>query len=278
MLGAAPSGQSAMTRPCPRPARSRRRRSAPARGRGPGGAPGPGPTSSGCRAGRGPPPTMSRSAVADPRLVRRAGRGPGGRGSARAAGRRARADAPGRPARPPRRAPARQPGHRGPRRAKHDDARRLVAAWAAAGGAASGSAVGSVVRSASGGGSCGAGSTSTSGSRPGSAPARVRRGRAAASPVEQHTRPSERLASGAGHRDRGGTSGQRAASESARRARIDQGGMATAPARGAAIGATAIQVFTKTPNQWREPVLGRGHRGRVPPRLARSGITTYSVA
>ena len=34
-----------------------------------------------------------------------------------------------------------------------------------------------------------------------------------------------------------------------------QGGVAAAPARGAAIGATAIQLFTKTPNQWREPVL-----------------------
>jgi deoxyribonuclease-4 len=31
-----------------------------------------------------------------------------------------------------------------------------------------------------------------------------------------------------------------------------QGGVAEAPARGRAIGATAIQVFTKTPNQWRE--------------------------
>ena len=31
-----------------------------------------------------------------------------------------------------------------------------------------------------------------------------------------------------------------------------QGGVAAAPARGRAIGATAIQVFTKTPNQWRE--------------------------
>jgi deoxyribonuclease IV len=35
-----------------------------------------------------------------------------------------------------------------------------------------------------------------------------------------------------------------------------QGGVDTAPARGLAIGATAIQVFTKTPNQWREPTLG----------------------
>jgi deoxyribonuclease-4 len=33
------------------------------------------------------------------------------------------------------------------------------------------------------------------------------------------------------------------------------GGVHTAPARGAAIGATAIQVFTKTPSQWREPVI-----------------------
>jgi deoxyribonuclease-4 len=33
------------------------------------------------------------------------------------------------------------------------------------------------------------------------------------------------------------------------------GGMRKAPRRGAAIGASAIQVFTKTPNQWREPLL-----------------------
>lgn len=32
-----------------------------------------------------------------------------------------------------------------------------------------------------------------------------------------------------------------------------QGGCATAPRRGFAIGATAIQLFTKTPNMWREP-------------------------
>ena len=35
-----------------------------------------------------------------------------------------------------------------------------------------------------------------------------------------------------------------------------QGGVALGPPRGAAIGATAIQVFTKTPNQWREPRMG----------------------
>jgi deoxyribonuclease-4 len=34
-----------------------------------------------------------------------------------------------------------------------------------------------------------------------------------------------------------------------------QGGVHNALARGKAIGATAIQVFTKTPNQWREPEL-----------------------
>src|SRR5438034_232932 len=34
-----------------------------------------------------------------------------------------------------------------------------------------------------------------------------------------------------------------------------QGGVAEAPARGSAIRATAIQVFTKTPNQWREPTV-----------------------
>lgn len=33
------------------------------------------------------------------------------------------------------------------------------------------------------------------------------------------------------------------------------GGPQTAPGRGVEIGATAIQIFTKTPNQWREPVL-----------------------
>lgn len=33
------------------------------------------------------------------------------------------------------------------------------------------------------------------------------------------------------------------------------GGVHRAPERGAAIGATAIQVFTKTPSQWREPII-----------------------
>ena len=34
-----------------------------------------------------------------------------------------------------------------------------------------------------------------------------------------------------------------------------QGGVHTAPSRGIDIGASAIQVFTKTPNQWREPSI-----------------------
>ena len=34
-----------------------------------------------------------------------------------------------------------------------------------------------------------------------------------------------------------------------------QGGVDKAPVRGKAIGATAIQVFTKTPSQWREPAI-----------------------
>ena len=39
-----------------------------------------------------------------------------------------------------------------------------------------------------------------------------------------------------------------------------QGGVQTAPGRGADIGATAIQLFTKTPNQWREPGLASATR------------------
>jgi deoxyribonuclease-4 len=49
--------------------------------------------------------------------------------------------------------------------------------------------------------------------------------------------------------------------------------MATAPGRGTAIGATAIQVFTKTPNQWREPVCGDDVAAAFRSELARSGLT-----
>jgi deoxyribonuclease-4 len=51
-----------------------------------------------------------------------------------------------------------------------------------------------------------------------------------------------------------------------------QGGVQTAPARGAAIGATAIQVFTKTPNQWREPEVTPEIAEAFQTELARSGL------
>jgi len=51
-----------------------------------------------------------------------------------------------------------------------------------------------------------------------------------------------------------------------------QGGVAEAPARGASVGATAIQLFTKTPNQWREPALGADEVGRFRAEVARHGI------
>jgi deoxyribonuclease IV len=51
-----------------------------------------------------------------------------------------------------------------------------------------------------------------------------------------------------------------------------QGGVDTAPARGVAIGATAIQVFTKTPNQWREPTLGADTCAAFRRNVAKSGL------
>ena len=51
-----------------------------------------------------------------------------------------------------------------------------------------------------------------------------------------------------------------------------QGGVAAAPERGRAIGATAIQIFTKTPNQWRDPVITTEMADRFRSRLERSGI------
>lgn len=51
-----------------------------------------------------------------------------------------------------------------------------------------------------------------------------------------------------------------------------EGGVATGPARGAAIGATAIQLFTKTPNQWREPALDAAVVERFRAELARYDI------
>lgn len=51
-----------------------------------------------------------------------------------------------------------------------------------------------------------------------------------------------------------------------------QGGMPSAPARGVAIGASAVQVFTKTPNQWREPVIEPAVADAFRRGLAESGI------
>jgi len=65
---------------------------------------------------------------------------------------------------------------------------------------------------------------------------------------------------------------QRAASERLGAHVSVQGGVATAPARGVAIGASAIQVFTKTPSQWREPVLGEDAVAAFRLELERSGI------
>jgi deoxyribonuclease-4 len=48
-----------------------------------------------------------------------------------------------------------------------------------------------------------------------------------------------------------------------------QGGVFNAPARGARIGATAIQIFTKTPNQWREPALAPDTASRFQAELAK---------
>ncbi len=51
-----------------------------------------------------------------------------------------------------------------------------------------------------------------------------------------------------------------------------QGGVATAPARAAAIGASALQLFTKTPNQWREPAIDEGTRTAFREELENSGV------
>jgi deoxyribonuclease IV len=51
-----------------------------------------------------------------------------------------------------------------------------------------------------------------------------------------------------------------------------QGGVPSAPARGVAIGASAVQVFTKTPNQWREPVIEAAVVDAFRRALAQSGI------
>lgn len=51
-----------------------------------------------------------------------------------------------------------------------------------------------------------------------------------------------------------------------------QGGVAMAPGRGRALRATAIQLFTKTPNQWRERVLETEQIERFRSEVARHGL------
>lgn len=50
------------------------------------------------------------------------------------------------------------------------------------------------------------------------------------------------------------------------------GGVANAPSRGDEVGATAIQIFTKIPNQWREPVLSSDEIGRFKTELSKSDV------
>jgi deoxyribonuclease-4 len=56
-----------------------------------------------------------------------------------------------------------------------------------------------------------------------------------------------------------------------------QGGVQSAPGRGAAIGATALQMFTKTPNQWRDPVITPEAREAFRTGWSASGIRTIVV-
>jgi len=51
-----------------------------------------------------------------------------------------------------------------------------------------------------------------------------------------------------------------------------QGGVASAPARGAALRATAIQLFTKTPSRWREPTLAAAEIARFRSEVTRHGL------
>src|SRR5207302_577859 len=56
-----------------------------------------------------------------------------------------------------------------------------------------------------------------------------------------------------------------------------EGGVATAPPRAREIGANALQLFTKTPNQWREPVHAADEVARFRSALARAGIRPEAV-
>ncbi len=52
-----------------------------------------------------------------------------------------------------------------------------------------------------------------------------------------------------------------------------QGGVATAPGRARDIGATALQLFTKTPNQWREPAIDPETRVAFRAEMERTGLS-----
>jgi len=52
-----------------------------------------------------------------------------------------------------------------------------------------------------------------------------------------------------------------------------QGGVDTAPARAEAIGATALQLFTKTPNQWRDPAIDEETRETFRQEMERTGMS-----
>ncbi len=54
-----------------------------------------------------------------------------------------------------------------------------------------------------------------------------------------------------------------------------QGGVHTAPARAEAIGATAFQLFTKTPNQWRDPEVTDEVRAAFQAEVERTGIRSF---
>src|SRR5438034_986171 len=55
------------------------------------------------------------------------------------------------------------------------------------------------------------------------------------------------------------------------------GGVATAPPRARQIGASALQLLTKTPNQWREPVHAAAEVAPAPTSPGRAGIRRGTV-
>src|SRR2546427_13160282 len=56
-----------------------------------------------------------------------------------------------------------------------------------------------------------------------------------------------------------------------------EGRVATAPPRAREIGASPLQLFTKTPNKWREPVHGQAEKERFRSELASAAIRHEAV-